>query len=105
MDKDNDIGLNYVIEGDGLPFTKLLELNNHKNIELIILWKNNISIEEYFEKIRYYEAKYLYSEWTRNLTDDELKINCKNWINRNKEYQKYVTIIKLIFMMHLTNKN
>lgn len=88
MDKDNDIGLYYVLEGDGLPFSKLLELSNHKNIELIILGKASISIQEYFEEIRYYEGKYLYSEWTQNLSDEELRIKCKNWIDRSKNYQK-----------------
>lgn len=62
MDKDNDMGLYYVLEGDGLPFSKLLELNRHKDIELIILEKSSISLQEYFDEIRYYENKYLYSE-------------------------------------------
>lgn len=88
MDKDNDIGLYYVLEGDGLSFTKLLELNKHKNIELIVLGKASISLQEYFDEIRYYEGKYLYSEWTKPLSDDELKLNCGNWINRSKEYKR-----------------
>lgn len=88
MDKDNDMGLYYVLEGDELPFSKLLELNNHKDIELIILGKASISTQEYFDEIRYYEDKYLYSEWTKSLSDDELKLSCENWINRSKEYQK-----------------
>lgn len=88
MYKDNDIGLYYVIEGDGLPFSKLLELNSHKDIKLIVLGKSTISVQEYFDEIRYYEGKYLYSEWTIPLSDDELKINCENWINRSKEYKK-----------------
>ena len=88
MDKDNNIGLCYVLVGDGLSFTKLVELNMHKDIELIILGKASISEQEYFDEIRYYEGKYLYSEWTRALSDDELKLNCKNWINRSKEYKK-----------------
>lgn len=88
MDKDNNIGLYYVLEGDGLSFAKLLELSMHKDIELIILGKASITIQEYFDEIRYFEGKYLYSEWTRDLSDDELKLNCKNWINRSKEYKK-----------------
>lgn len=88
MDKDNNIGLYYVIEGDGLPFSKLLELNKHEDIELIILGKTTISIKEYFDEIRYYEGKYLYSEWTKRLSDEELEISCKNWISRSKEYEK-----------------
>lgn len=88
MDKDNDIGLYYILEGDGLPFTKLLELNMHKDIKLIILGKASISLQEYFDEIRYYEGEYLYSEWTKHLSDDELKLNCQNWINRSKEYRE-----------------
>ncbi len=88
MDKDNDIGLYYVLEGDGLSFSKLLELNKHKDIKLIILGKSSISVKEYFDEIRYYEGKYLYSEWTKPLSDETLKINCKNWIDRSKEYKK-----------------
>lgn len=88
MDKDNDIGLYYVLEGDGLPFSKLLELNKHKDIKLIILGKSSITLQKYFDEIRYYEGKYLYSEWTKTLSDNELKIKCKNWINRSKEYKK-----------------
>lgn len=88
MDKDNDIGLYYILEGDGLPFNKLLELNKNKDIELIILGKPSISLQEYFDEIRFYEGKYLYSEWTRVLSDNELKLNCENWINRSKKYQE-----------------
>lgn len=88
MDKDNDMGLYYVLEGDGLPFSKLLELNKHRDIKLIILGKPNISLQEYYDEIRYYEDRYLYSEWTKALSDEELRKNCKNWINRSKEYKK-----------------
>lgn len=87
MDKDNDIGLYYVLEGDGLPFSKLLDLNKHENIKLIILGKSSISVQEYVDEIRYYEGKYLYSEWTRILSDSELIQLCENWINRSKDYQ------------------
>lgn len=88
MYKDNDIGLFYILEGDGISFEKLLELNNDKDIELIMLGKASISEQEYFEEIRYYEGKYLYSEWTQRLEDKELKQKCKEWILRSKEYEK-----------------
>ena len=88
MDKDNDMGLYYILEGDGLPFSKLLKLNKNKNIKLIILGKASICLKDYFDETRYYEGKYLYSEWTKYLSDSELKVNCENWINRSKEYQR-----------------
>lgn len=97
MDKDNDMGLYYILEGDGLPFSKLLELNKHKSIKLIILGKSSISLQEYFDEIRYYEGKYLYSEWTKSLSDDELKLSCENWIIRSKEYQKLCNENNIIF--------
>lgn len=97
MDKDNDIGLNYVLEGDGIHFSKLLELNKNKNIKIIILGKPSLSVQEYVDEIRYYEGKYLYSEWTKSLNDIELTNLCETWINRSKEYKNLCIKYNILF--------
>lgn len=88
MYKDIEDGLSYVAEGDGLPFEKLLSLNQDENIKVIFLGKPSISEKEYFEEIRFFEGKYLFSEWTKALSDEELLENCRVWITRSKEYKR-----------------
>lgn len=105
IDKDEKDGLSYVMEGDGLEFEKILEFSKQDNIKVIVLGKSSLTTQDYFNEIRYYEGKYLYSEWTKKLNNQELFKRCNEWITRSKEYKKLCKQYEIDFYDTSFNQN
>lgn len=82
--KDNKLGLYYVLEGVDISKELLEEFNKQDDVTIICLGKPSLTREEYFKQVRYYETKYLYGEWTKALTDEELYRYCDYWIEEAK---------------------
>ena len=78
--KDNKLDLYYVLEGVDISEELLEEFDAQDDVTVICLGKPNLSREEYFNQVRYYEKRYLYGEWTKRLSDDELLRYCDYWI-------------------------
>lgn len=86
-EKDNKIGLFYVLEGVDISNDLLEFFNNQTDFVVICLGKPQLSREEYFKQVRCYENKYLYGEWTKRLTDQELLKYCDYWIKEANQLQ------------------
>lgn len=83
--KDNKLDLFYILEGVDIS-DELLEYYNYQpDTTIICLGKPQLSREEYFTQVRYYEKRYLYGEWTKRLSDEELYAYCDYWINEAKQ--------------------
>ena len=74
--KDNKLNLYYVLEGVDISDELLEYYNNQPDTTVICLGKPQLTREEYFTQVRYYEQRYLYGEWTKRLTDQELLKYC-----------------------------
>ena len=86
--KDNKIGLYYVLEGVDITEEVLEEFDKHDDVTIICLGKPSLSREEYFKQVRHYEEIYLYGEWTKRLSDEELYRYCDYWINEANYIKK-----------------
>ena len=62
--KDNKLDLYYVLEGVDITEELLEEFNKQDDVTIICLGKPQLTREEYFKEVRYFEKKYLYGEWT-----------------------------------------
>ena len=78
--KDNKLDLFYVLEGVDISDEILEEFNKQDDVTVICLGKPSLSREEYFKEVRHFEQIYLYGEWTKSLSDEELYKYCDYWI-------------------------
>lgn len=86
--KDNKLGLYYVLEGVDISEEVLEEFDKHDDVTIICLGKPQLTREEYFKQVRHYEEIYLYGEWTKRLSDEELYRYCDYWINEANYIKK-----------------
>ena len=78
----------YILEGVDISDELLEYFHNQPYTTIICLGKPQLTREEYFTQVRYYEQRYLYGEWTKRLTDEELYAYCDYWINEAKQIKK-----------------
>lgn len=83
--KDNDCGINYVLEGADLPREVILRLGKMKRTKVIFLGKTKISPQEFFDEIRKYEKNLSTGGWTKKLSDETLLSWCTDWIKKSVE--------------------
>lgn len=83
--KDNKLDLFYILEGVDISDELLEYFHSQPDTTVICLGKPRLTREEYFTQVRYYEKRYLYGEWTKRLTDEELYTYCDYWINEANE--------------------
>ena len=86
--KDNKLDLYYVLEGVDISDKILEEFNKQDDVTIICLGKPRLSREEYFKEVRHFEQIYLYGEWTKALTDEELYSYCDYWIKEANQIKK-----------------
>ena len=86
--KDNKIGLFYVLEGVDIVDELLEEFDSMPDVTVICLGKPSLSREEYFSEVRKFEELYLYGEWTKRLSDEELYKYCDYWIEEANRIKK-----------------
>jgi len=86
--KDNKLGLYYVLEGVDIADDLLEDFNNMPDVTVICLGKPSLTREEYFKEVRHFEEIYLYGEWTKRLTDEELYKYCDYWIDEANYIKK-----------------
>lgn len=95
--KDGKLGLYYVMEGVDISNEIQAELSSGGDVKVICLGKASISVDEYFKEVRYYEDRYLYGDWTKSLTDEELRARCIYWINEANEIKAYAEKMGYLF--------
>ena len=86
--KDNKLDLYYILEGVDISDELLEYFHKQPDTTIICLGKPQLTREEYFAQVRYYEQRYLYGEWTKRLSDEELYAYCDYWINEAKQIKK-----------------
>ena len=86
--KDNKLDLYYVLEGVDITDDVLKELDKDDDVTIICLGKPRLTREEYFKEVRHFEEIYLYGEWTKRLSDEELYKYCDYWIKEANEIKK-----------------
>ena len=86
--KDNKLDLFYVLEGGDIADEIIEEFNKQEDVTVIFLGKPQLTREEYFKEVRHFEEIYLYGEWTKALSDEELYKYCDYWINEANHLKK-----------------
>ena len=86
--KDNKLDLFYCLEGVDISDELLEHFNKQDDVTVICLGKPRLSREEYFAEVRHFEKIYLYGEWTKRLTDEQLYAYCDYWINEANQIKK-----------------
>lgn len=86
--RDNKLDLYYVLEGVDISDEILEEFNKQEDVTIICLGKPRLTREEYFKEVRKFEEIYLYGEWTKALTDEQLYKYCDYWINEANQIKK-----------------
>ena len=86
--KDNKLNIYYVLEGVDISNELLEKFNQQDDVTIICLAKPSLTRNEYFNEVRHYENKYLYGDWTKRLSDEELYSYCDYWLNEAKQIKK-----------------
>ena len=86
--KDNKLDIFYVLEGVDISDEILAEFDKQEDVTVICLGKPSLTREEYFNEVRYFEKIYLYGEWTKKLSDEELYRYCDYWIEEANKIKK-----------------
>ena len=86
--KDNDCGINYVLEGADLPTATVLRLAQMKNTKVVFLGKTKLTGKEFFDEIRMFEKNLSTGGWTKKLDDETLMSWCEDWIKKSKEFKR-----------------
>lgn len=103
--KDNDCGINYVLEGADLPKETVLRLASMKNTKVIFLGKTKLTAQEFFDEIRRYEKNLSTGGWTKKLDDETLLSWCGDWIKKSKEFKEFCEEHDIEFVDTSINQN
>lgn len=88
-------GLPYIIDLEVLPTDFDREFLNEDESSIVYLGYPNISIDEKMRQIREHDTKF---DWTRNITDDELKEIVNRNIQTSKKIQEDAKANNYIFL-------
>jgi len=91
-----DKNILYIIEGCDITFEKAMELFNTEDNFIVFMGKTELSVEEMFDNVRYYDG--ITNAWTTERSDEELKIWIKDYIRISCDNQRKCSENNILFL-------